>query len=244
MGQQYEAWARGRIRYFNKRFGAKLARELKGTPFPVSMVIGIAIEETGYVWNAFENRQLSDSEFFELCVADSYGWGRRSHWPKTKAQLLAVPRGQEVFNALRAALEKRAALVGGSTATYARNPENIMMACGPWQYDLGFVRWAGPDFFAEKKWHSLKECMKVFTKEIEDRRKRLKISPNNMTRHEMALIATAYNTGWSGFKPARGLNQGNVTQGRPYGLRVYDFIGYARDILGDSYPDKRQRLSA
>lgn len=203
------------------------------------MVVGVAIQETGYIWNAYEAKNLSDRDFLELCVGDSIGFGSRSHWPASKSQLLAVARGDEVFTSMRGSLEKRAALVGGSVASYAQNPNNIMMACGPWQYDIGFVKWAGPEFFADKKWTSLEECLSVFHTEIEDRRQRLKIAPTNLSRHEMALIGTSYNTGWTGFKPSRGLHQGHRTQGRFYGLRLYDFIGYARTIIGDTFADHR-----
>lgn len=239
MGQHYAAWARGRIKYFYQRFGSQINQAFAGTPYPASMVVGVAIQETGYIWNAYETKKLSDTGFLELCVGDSIGFGSRSRWPTSKSQLLSVARGDEVFASMRDSLEKRAALVGGSAARYAQDPNNIMMACGPWQYDIGFVRWAGPEFFAEKKWASLEECLSVFYTEIEDRRKRLKIAPNNLSRYEMALIGTSYNTGWAGFKPSRGLQQGFRTQGRYYGQRLYDFIGYARSIVGDTFADRR-----
>ncbi|WP_299693544.1 hypothetical protein [uncultured Tateyamaria sp.] len=238
MTQHYEPWARARIRYFYSRFGSQIRERFEQTPFPVSMIVGVAIEETGYIWNAFEKRNLSDEQFLGLIVGDSYGFGVRTRWPTSKAQLLSETGGKDVFDAMRQALEERAALVGGHAAQYVRNPNNIMMACGPWQYDLGFVRWAGPEFFAERKWRSLEQCMAVFHKEIENRRNALRMPVRNLSRYQMALIATAYNTGATGFKPARGLNQGNRTQGRWYGQRVHDFIGYARNIIGDSYPDR------
>src|SRR6476661_1854947 len=92
------------IAWFKKNFGPKVGKAVAGTPFSADMLTAIAYQETGYIWSVLVDKQLSLQKILELCVGDTLDAPNRDAFPRTKAQLIAAPRGQEMFGIARQAL--------------------------------------------------------------------------------------------------------------------------------------------
>ena len=74
----------------------------------LDLLTAIAAQETGHIWGPLRDR-LSLPELLEICVGDTLDAdkGRRA-FPKTKADLVAVPRGEEMFDIAHEALVQMA----------------------------------------------------------------------------------------------------------------------------------------
>src|SRR5690242_21405047 len=92
------------IGWFKTNFGATLDTAVTGTPFTVDMVTAIAYQETGYIWSVLLDKQLSLQKVLELSVGDTIDAPGRSVFPRGKGELIAAPRGQEMFRIARQAL--------------------------------------------------------------------------------------------------------------------------------------------
>ena len=81
------------IRWFKTQFHTQIEAAISGTPFTVDLLTAIACQETGHIWNTLRNK-MSTAEVLELCVGDTLDADKgRKAFPKTKADLVAKPRG-------------------------------------------------------------------------------------------------------------------------------------------------------
>src|SRR5262245_47644057 len=116
----------GDIQWFKQQFAVDIRTATNGTPFDVDMLVAIACQETGHIWSLLRkkaNPKLTRERILELCVGDTIdakpsGGGRKA-FPKTKADLLRKPKGEEMFAIAREALEKMAPLVPGFSSAVA-----------------------------------------------------------------------------------------------------------------------------
>src|SRR5688572_2351835 len=94
------------MRWFKQNFHAKIQPALEGTPFTLDLLTALACQETGEVWPILRKQPSLDlAKILELCVGDTLDSDRgRSAFPKTKAELVAHPRGEEMFTVARQAL--------------------------------------------------------------------------------------------------------------------------------------------
>ena len=110
------------MRWFKTKFGAAVTTATQGTPFTLDFLTAIAVQESFEVWgNIFDTHPID--QVLELCVGDVIDGPRRTAFPTSKAALLAMPKGAQIFAVARAELEA----VGMVNAAYHKiavsNPE-------------------------------------------------------------------------------------------------------------------------
>src|SRR5262245_938523 len=92
------------LRWFKETFGEQLAVAVAGTPFSVDLLVAIAAQETGEIWAPLRNK-LPLPELLAVCVGDTLDSNKgRVAFPKTRADLIAKPRGEEMFRIAHDAL--------------------------------------------------------------------------------------------------------------------------------------------
>ncbi len=214
--------------WFKKTFFTEIDEAVTGTPFSLDMLAAIAAQETGDIWGPLRN-QLSVPELLEICVGDTLdASGGRSAFPKRKLDLLASPRGQEMFQIAHDALVNMAKHVA-PYATVARNPSKFCHAFGIFQYDIQFFR-TDPEYFLERQWRSFDSSLAKCIEELQSAMARMGIAgQTSLTDLEKVHVAIAYNAGT--FNPVKGLKQGHFDGSRFYGEQVFDFL-----LLSQSAP--------
>ena len=96
------------MRWFKENFHTPIEATIAGTPFTLDLLVAIACQETGHIWSVLRKKPLMLDQILALCVGDTLDAPNRSAFPKTKAALLAQPRGAEMFRIARKALEDMA----------------------------------------------------------------------------------------------------------------------------------------
>ena len=232
---------RDAIAWFKTTFGDTLEEAVAGTPFSVDMLAAIAYQETGYIWSVLVDKQLSLQKVLELCVGDTIDAPGRSEFPASKAQLVAAPRGQEMFRIARQALVDMAQYIPSYTKV-VRNPDKFCHGYGIFQYDLQFFK-DDPAFFLEKKWCDIAACIgKLLVELREAMRRQCLANKSALSDTEKVYVAIAYNKGRA--KPALGFKQGYKSDdGRYYGENVFEYLRIAQTI-GVGAPAKLVATSA
>src|SRR5947209_2891107 len=219
---------RDAIAWFKTTFGDTLEEAVAGTPFSVDMLAAIAYQETGYIWSVLVDKQLSLQKVLELCVGDTIDAPGRSEFPTSKAQLVAAPRGQEMFRIARQALVDMAQYIPSYTKV-VRNPDKFCHGYGIFQYDLQFFK-DDPAFFLEKKWCDAAACLGKFIMELREAMQRQGwANKAALSDTEKVYVAIAYNKGRA--NPALGFKQGYCSDdGRYYGENVFEYLRIAQPI--------------
>ena len=164
-------------------------------------------------------------EVLALCVGDTIDAPSRSAFPKNRAALLAKPRGADMFEIGRDALERVAEHINGYKPS-ASNPNKFMRGYGLFQYDLQFFL-KDADFFLSKEWARFDGCMAKLLAELKDCLHKVGLqNKSSLTDLEMCAVAIAYNKG--SYNPALGLKQGHKSDGKFYGENIFDFIALSR----------------
>jgi hypothetical protein len=223
------------IEWFKDQFATEIEAAVAGGPFDLDMVVAIACQETGHIWQRLrkEPNPLTRDEILALCVGDTIdakpgGKGRRA-FPKNKAELLAHPRGQQMFAIARKALEDMAPHVPGFGGAVA-NKNKFCRGFGLFQFDLQFFK-TEPDYFLERRYEKFDETLGKCLHELKNAKKKIASLKNktSLSDEEFAFVAIAYNTG--GFKPSKGLMQGfKGPDGRFYGQNIFDFVRLSRTV--------------
>lgn len=218
------------IRWFKSQFHSQIEAAVQGTPFTLDFLTAIACQETGHIWNILRNK-VNTAEVLALCVGDTLDADKgRKAFPKTKADLLAKPNGQEMFDIARKALVDMAQFVPGFNGAVS-NSSKFCHGFGIFQYDLQFFV-EDPDYFLQKRYADFDATLAKAMEELTSKQK--KIGLGNRTRLsdlELAAVAIAYNTG--GFKPSKGLKQGHFDGTRHYGEAVFDFLRLSKTVSVD-----------
>ena len=213
--------------WFKNQFKTKIEAGVSGTPFSLDMLAAIATQETRYLWGSLY-KKVAVEEVLKLCVGDTIDAPGRDAFPKTKAALLKVPGGDEMFAIARAALES----VAPYSADYrraARNPDKFCHGFGIFQYDLQFFK-DNPDFFLARRWLDFDECLKLFVQELKDAFKRA-YGPRKrtLTDEEMVYVSIAYNRG--SVNLTRGFKQGHRDgSGKYYGEYIWQYLQLSKSI--------------
>ena len=216
------------IAWFKRTFADRIEAGLAGTPFSVDLVAAIANQETGYIWSPLVTKGFSESDILRLCVGDTLDADRgRACFPRNKAELLAAPRGAEMFAIARQALLDMASHVNGYEAATI-NPNKFCHGYGIFQYDLQFYR-ENPEYFLRKRWADFAACLTQFVDELKQAAKRQGwADKRSLSDEQRIFIAIAYNKGKADC--ALGFKQGHKCDGRCYGENVYDFFRIAQGI--------------
>jgi hypothetical protein len=215
------------IRWFKSQFHEPIAAAVEGTPFTLDLLTAIACQETGHIWNILRSK-VNTAEVLALCVGDTLDEdkGRRA-FPRTRAELLAKPNGQEMFDIARKALVEMAQFIPGFKGAASR-PGKFCHGFGIFQYDLQFFL-QDPDYFLQKRYARFDASLAKAIEELKSKQKKIGLADRTaLTDLEMAAVAIAYNTG--GFKPAKGLKQGHFDGTRHYGEAVFDFLRLSKTV--------------
>jgi len=221
------------MRWFKQQFGAKIEAALRGTPFTVSFMTAIAVQESFEIWGQVYGK-LPVDQVLALCVGDSIGGPARKAFPASKADLLKRPNGAAMFELARGSL----AAVGQYVASYKKAWQlgKFCHGYGIFQYDLQFFK-TNPDYFLAKQWADFDKCLATSIGELQAARKRAKLgAKDTLTDMELAFVAIAYNAG--SVKPAKGLKQGyyNRSDKTYYGEDIWDYFQAAKAIPDHAEP--------
>jgi len=221
------------MRWFKQQFHDKISAALEGTPYSLDLMTALACQETGEVWPILRKANLTVDRILELCVGDTLdSTGGRRAFPRNKAELVAAPNGQKMFDIARQGLVDMAQFITSYKGA-ASNPNKFCHGFGIFQYDLQFFKNEDPDYFLEKRYASFDACLQKALGELQNANRKIGFQNKpNLTDLEMAFVAIAYNTG--GFTPSRGLKQGFKPKGgKYYGEQIFDFIQESKTVAVD-----------
>lgn len=220
------------IQWFKQTFGPQILQQIANTPFTADMITAIACQETGYIWARLRRLNKTVPQITALCNGDTIdakpnGKGR-SAFPKNKADLLASPRGRDMFAIARTDLEALANLFNDFKPA-AQNPDKFCRGFGVFQYDLQYFK-TTPEYFLRGEYRdfdlSLKRCLQELKRGLARLNWQNKVL---LTDDELAAIAIVYNSGR--YVPSKGLKQGHMdSEGRYYGEKFYDYLRLAHKV--------------
>lgn len=217
------------MKWFKQQFSAQITPALAGTPFDVDMLVAIASQETGEVWPILRKKGLPIARILALCVGDTIDQsGGRDAFPRTKAQLVAAPNGQAMFDIARQALVDMAAFIP-SYRRAAALPNKFCHGFGMFQRDIQFFK-DDPNYFLQRRYENFADALSQCLDELRKGLKKLGLqSRTHISDTEFAHVAIVYNTGH--FDPARGLQQGfQDDSGKFYGELIFDFVTLSRTV--------------
>jgi len=185
------------MRWFKQQFGAKIEAALRGTPFTVSFMTAIAVQESFEIWGQVYGK-LPVDQVLALCVGDSIGGPARKAFPASKADLLKRPNGAAMFELARGSL----AAVGQYVASYKKAWQlgKFCHGYGIFQYDLQFFK-TNPDYFLAKQWADFDKCLATSIGELQAARKRAKLGAKD-TLTDMAYYGEDI---WDYFQAAKAI---------------------------------------
>ena len=236
------------MRWFKTNFQNKVNAAIQGTPFTLDLMTALACQETGEIWPILRKTDLSIDRILELCVGDTIDAPSRSAFPKNKAELVAFPRGQEMFDLARQALVDMAHFIN-SYKDAASKPNKFCHGYGIFQFDLQFFK-TEPDYFLQKRYARFDDSLQKAIGELQAARKRIDLQNKPaLTDLELAHVAIAYNTGH--FNPAKGLKQGFAPRdkhgnviGPFYGEQILAFMQTAKTVSVDDATTTQPSTSA
>lgn len=216
------------IGWFKNEFGDAIETGIEGTPFSLDMLTAIAMQETYYIWGDLY-RRLPVAEVLKLCVGDTLDAPKRSAFPKNKAALLSVPRGDEMFAIAREALEAMGEYFSRYNEIARFNRNKFCHGFGIFQYDLQFFL-TNRDYFLERRWYNFDDCLAVCLKELKSAlRTAYGPGKRTLTEEEKVYVAIAYNRGSVNF--ARGFRQGyRDDSGKFYGEHIWEYLQLAKTV--------------
>lgn len=213
--------------WFKESFEQKINLKLSGTPFDLPLVIAIAFQETGYVWSRMIGKTTTE-DLLLCCTGDTLDAPNRSAFPKNKAELLAYPKGDKMFEVAREALSN----VGRWDATYKRlyenNPDKFCHGYGIFQYDLQFFK-TNPDFFLNKEWSDIDKVIPMVVNELNAAQHRIPSlrGKTALTYNEKIYVAIAYNQGTANVNKDFKQGHKNNSSGKYYGENINDYYKIA-----------------
>ena len=215
------------IGWYKQNFGAQTTAAVQGTPYSADLVVAIACQETGGTWNVLRQKGLPLAEILELCVGDTLDAPNRSAFPKTKADLLAVPQGQAMFDLAHKALVDMAVHIAGYQAV-AKRADKFCHGFGMFQYDIQFFK-TDAAYFLNKDYAAFDKTLGKCIGELKAAQKRNGWQNKaSLTEDEMIGVAIAYNAG--SYDPGRGLKQGFFDGSKFYGENISDFLHLSQSV--------------
>ena len=217
------------ILWFKTQFASRINTSVQGTPFDIDMLTAIACQETGELWGAMRHdADLTADQIVALCCGDTLDADKgRGAFPRTKADLLAVPNGQMMFDIARKALLDMAGHIPAYRFAFT-NQRKFCHGYGVFQYDLQFFL-KNPDYFLQRRYEVFENTLVRALVELKNGLKTRGLQNRAaITDAEFCEVAICYNTGV--FNPARGLRQGHEDNGKFYGEFVRDYLAMARTV--------------
>jgi len=222
------------MRWFKQNFHSKINAAVQDSAFTLDLLTALACQETGEVWPILRKQQLPTERILELCVGDTLDSSAgRSAFPRTRSELIAAPKGQQMFDLARQALVDMAGFVK-SYQKAATNPNKFCHGFGIFQFDIQFFK-NEPDYFLQKRYADFDACLEKCLGELRHAKAGIGLgSKTSLTDVEMAFVAIAYNIGTGRFRASKGLQQGfRPAGGKFYGEQVFDFIRLSKTVSVD-----------
>jgi hypothetical protein len=218
---------RDAFQWFKSTFHHQIEPALAGTPFSLDLITAIAAQETGHIWGPLHST-LDVDTLLEICVGDTLDADKgRKAFPKTREDLVAATRGEEMFTIAHDALVAMAVHVP-SFAGVAKRPAKFCHGYGIFQYDLQFFK-NDPDYFLNREWRRFERSLDKAIEELTSAMSRMDIAgQDTLTDLEQVHVAIAYNSG--SFKPAKGLQQGFFDGEKFYGEMIFDFLRMSQTV--------------
>jgi len=216
------------VRWFKTQFGDRIQQGVAGTPFSVDMISAIAIQETGYIWVRVYDK-LTVEEMLTICASDIIDdTGGRDEFPKNRRELVAAPRGEEMFAIGRQALiDLSVHCPEFRRYTTSAFPNKFCRGYGVFQYDLQFYE-DDPDFFLQKRWSDFDEYLRRLLDELKGFWRRYYRDQSPLTDQQMVYVAIAYNKGSVNIR--RSFKQGHVDDGRYYGEYIWEYLQLSKTV--------------
>lgn len=223
------------ILWFKEQFQARMAPALAGTPLSVDMLVAIACQETGDVWPRLRRQGLPTERILALCVGDTLDADKgRSAFPGTKADLLARPGGDRMFEIAHQALVEMAAQIP-AYAGVASRPNKFCHGYGLFQRDLQFFL-QDPEYFLQRRYENFEDTLAQCVDELKKALRKLQLQDRPaLTDAELAAVGIAYNTG--GYRPSKGLRQGYFNGQKYYGEALFDYLQLAHTVTLPGGPE-------
>jgi hypothetical protein len=219
------------IGWFKEQFRDKIDVAITDTPFSLDLLTAIAMQETSSIWGGMINKIPTD-EILQLCVGDTLDTPNRNAFPRNKADLLAVDKGEDMFLIARAALVAVGNFVPDFKRVAESFPNKFCHGYGIFQLDLQFFK-ENPDYFLQKKWYSFDECLRQCIKELKAAMKRAYGSgKTTLTDEEKVYVAIAYNRGSVDF-PKKFKQGFKDSSGKYYGEHIWDYLQLAKSVPRD-----------
>jgi Uncharacterized protein conserved in bacteria (DUF2272)/Bacterial SH3 domain len=224
------------IKWFKDQFANDVVPALAGTPLSFDLICAIAFQESGELWSKLR-LHLPRDEVLRLSVGDTLDEPSRSAFPKNKDALIAVQKGQQMFDLAHQLLGEMGDGTGIETYQHlAANPDKFVHGYGIFQYDLQFFR-RDPNFFLEQRWKNINSCLDKLMTELRGALDQLGFAERtSLSDLESAFVAIVYNIGFGNFRENRGLKQGFNDGVNFYGENIDRFLKIARTIPTPSQP--------
>jgi hypothetical protein len=192
-------------------------------------------QETGHIWGPLHDELALDT-LLEICVGDTLDADKgRKAFPKTKHDLIAVNRGEDMFRIAHDALVTMAEQVT-SFARVAKRPNKFCHGYGIFQYDLQFFN-QDREYFLNREWRRFDRSLAKAVEELKNAMNRTELRRrSNLSDLEQVHVAIAYNDG--SFKPAKGLKQGFFDGATFYGEMVFDFLRLSQTVSVPAAPGR------
>jgi hypothetical protein len=223
------------IRWLNAEFGAAMSNAISGTSLTVEFLAALACQESGEVWPSLRRQALAADDILALCVGDTFdASGGRKAFPLNKADLVAKPQGQAMFDLARQALVD----VGKYIPAYGAvtvHPEKFCHAFGMFQRDIQFFL-GEPNFFLQGTYKTFDGSLNQVMVELRAALATLKLdSSASLTDQQLISVGIVYNAGH--YDPALGMRQGfKSNDGTFYGEALYRYLLLARNALASATP--------
>lgn len=213
------------IAWFKDQFQSEILAAIEDTPFRLELLVAIALQETGYLWRNIYKRE-SIARTLELCVGDTIGAPDRKAFPVDRAELEAKPKGKEMFQIARKALED-ISLYNNDFNKASKNTDRFCRGFGIFQYDLQFFI-TNPDYFLEKRWYDFDQCLAQCVNELKTKLIRTYgRDKTSLTDKEMVYVAIAYNRG--SVDLTKDFKQGHKdSSGKYYGEYIWEYLQLAK----------------
>lgn len=215
--------------WFKQNFEVKINKKLAGTPFDLPLIMAIAYQETGYVWSRMIDKTTVE-DLLMCCTGDTLDAPNRSAFPKTKAELIAHPNGNRMFEIGREALKNVGRWDSTYNSLYNNRPDKFCHGYGIFQYDLQFFK-TNPNFFLNREWGNIEKIIEMAVNELKAAQNRIPSlkGKTTLTNTEKIYVAIAYNKGTADV--SKNFKQGHKNDsGKYYGELVNEYYTLALQL--------------
>lgn len=219
---------RSDILWFKSNFEQRISAAIADTPLTLDFIAALACQETGEVWPVLRSKGMPVERVLALCVGDTLDADKgRSAFPTTKAELLATPRGDEMFAVARQALVEMAQHIPAYQPA-ANRPNKFCHGFGLFQLDLQFFK-VNPAYFLDPDYERFDLTLAKCLEELRRALRKLDFETRtDLSDMELAAVGIVYNTGR--FRPNKGLKQGHFNGRQFYGEALFDFLRLAHTV--------------